>query len=94
MFYPTLQFIEFTYYKVDVFLIRRAVCVGGLGTWSSSSAGVLQVDARSGAAVARDSGTATVYYEIPGVLKTYREVCHTCFCPMRLHDVTADDGQA
>ncbi|KAM9856209.1 nuclear pore membrane glycoprotein 210 [Aulostomus maculatus] len=44
------------------------------GTWSSSANGVLQVDPKSGAAVARDSGTATVYYEIPGVLKTYREV--------------------
>ncbi|XP_037334069.2 nuclear pore membrane glycoprotein 210 [Pungitius pungitius] len=47
---------------------------GGHGSWSSSSTGVLQVDPRSGAAVARDSGTVTVYYEIPGVLKTYREV--------------------
>ncbi|XP_026223610.1 nuclear pore membrane glycoprotein 210 isoform X2 [Anabas testudineus] len=44
------------------------------GTWSSSANSVLQVDPKSGAAVARDSGTVTVYYEIPGVLKTYREV--------------------
>ncbi|XP_008286461.1 nuclear pore membrane glycoprotein 210 isoform X1 [Stegastes partitus] len=44
------------------------------GTWSSSANGVLQVDPKSGAAVARDSGTATVYYEIPGILKTYREI--------------------
>ncbi|KAM7404954.1 hypothetical protein PAMP_012253 [Pampus punctatissimus] len=44
------------------------------GTWSSSTNGVLQIDPKSGAAVARDSGTATVYYEIPGILKTYREV--------------------
>uniref|UniRef100_A0A7N6FI99 BIG2 domain-containing protein n=1 Tax=Anabas testudineus TaxID=64144 RepID=A0A7N6FI99_ANATE len=43
------------------------------GTWSSSANSVLQVDPKSGAAVARDSGTVTVYYEIPGVLKTYRE---------------------
>ncbi|XP_061591816.1 nuclear pore membrane glycoprotein 210 [Cololabis saira] len=47
---------------------------GVYGTWSSSANGVLEVDPKSGAAVARDSGTATVYYEIPGVLKTYREV--------------------
>ncbi|XP_068453673.1 nuclear pore membrane glycoprotein 210 isoform X2 [Clinocottus analis] len=47
---------------------------GGHGTWSSSANGVLQVDPKSGAAVARDSGTVSVYYEIPGVLKTYREV--------------------
>ncbi|KAM4737044.1 LOW QUALITY PROTEIN: nuclear pore membrane glycoprotein 210 [Anableps anableps] len=47
---------------------------GAYGMWSSSSSGVLQVDPKSGAAVARDSGTVTVYYEMPGVLKTYREV--------------------
>ncbi|XP_033825392.1 nuclear pore membrane glycoprotein 210 isoform X2 [Periophthalmus magnuspinnatus] len=44
------------------------------GTWSSSANGVLQVDPKSGAAVARDAGTVTVYYEIPGLVKTYREV--------------------
>ncbi|KAM7411620.1 hypothetical protein PAMA_021552 [Pampus argenteus] len=44
------------------------------GIWSSSTNGVLQIDPKSGAAVARDSGTATVYYEIHGILKTYREV--------------------
>nr|XP_015823657.2 nuclear pore membrane glycoprotein 210 isoform X1 [Nothobranchius furzeri] len=47
---------------------------GAYGAWSSSASGVLQVDPKSGAAVARDSGTVTVYYEIPGLLKTYREV--------------------
>uniref|UniRef100_A0A4W6ESR0 Nucleoporin 210 n=1 Tax=Lates calcarifer TaxID=8187 RepID=A0A4W6ESR0_LATCA len=49
---------------------------GTHGTWSSSANGVLQVDPKTGVAVARDSGTVTVYYEIPGVLKTYREVCY------------------
>uniref|UniRef100_A0A803YR07 Nucleoporin 210 n=1 Tax=Meleagris gallopavo TaxID=9103 RepID=A0A803YR07_MELGA len=44
------------------------------GTWSSSSNSVLQIDSKTGAAVARDSGVATVYYEIPGLLKTYREI--------------------
>uniref|UniRef100_UPI0037E7A905 nuclear pore membrane glycoprotein 210 n=1 Tax=Semicossyphus pulcher TaxID=241346 RepID=UPI0037E7A905 len=47
---------------------------GGDGTWSSSADGVLQVDPKSGAAVARGPGTATVYYEIAGFLKTYIEV--------------------
>ncbi|XP_072305024.1 nuclear pore membrane glycoprotein 210 [Eucyclogobius newberryi] len=47
---------------------------GVQGTWSSSSNGVLTVDSKSGAACARDAGTVTVYYEIPGLLKTYREV--------------------
>ncbi|NWU94769.1 PO210 protein, partial [Upupa epops] len=44
------------------------------GVWSSSLSSVLQVDSRTGVAVARDSGVATIYYEIPGLLKTYREV--------------------
>ncbi|KAM8829564.1 nuclear pore membrane glycoprotein 210 isoform 1-T1 [Synchiropus picturatus] len=47
---------------------------GAHGTWSSSDNGVLQVDPKSGAAVARNFGSVSVYYEIPGVLKTYREV--------------------
>ncbi|XP_061908725.1 nuclear pore membrane glycoprotein 210 isoform X1 [Entelurus aequoreus] len=47
---------------------------GGHGAWSSSANGVLQVDPKTGAAVARDSGTATVFYELAGVLKTYTEV--------------------
>uniref|UniRef100_A0A7M4FRR3 Nucleoporin 210 n=1 Tax=Crocodylus porosus TaxID=8502 RepID=A0A7M4FRR3_CROPO len=46
------------------------------GVWISSSNSVLQVDAKTGAAVARDSGVVSVYYEIPGLLKTYREVSH------------------
>ncbi|XP_066553883.1 nuclear pore membrane glycoprotein 210 [Amia ocellicauda] len=46
---------------------------GATGTWSSSGS-ILQVDPRTGAAVARDSGSVTIYYEIPGQLKTYREV--------------------
>lgn len=55
-------------------LTCSVLSTGVQGTWSSSSDSVLQVDPRSGAAIARDVGTATVYYEIPGVLKTYSEV--------------------
>ncbi|NWS71177.1 PO210 protein, partial [Crotophaga sulcirostris] len=44
------------------------------GTWSSSASSVLQVDSKTGVAVARDSGIVTVYYEIPGLFKTYREI--------------------
>ncbi|NXY23715.1 PO210 protein, partial [Atrichornis clamosus] len=44
------------------------------GVWSSSSSALLLVDAKTGVALARDSGVVTVYYEIPGLLKTYREV--------------------
>lgn len=52
------------------------VCVlpGPPGTWSSSLSSVLQVDPKTGAAVAREAGVVTIYYEIPGSLKTYREV--------------------
>lgn len=64
-----LYFSVFSYQKELLFFPA-----GVQGTWSSSSNGVLQVDPKSGAAVARDSGTVTVYYEIAGVLKTYREV--------------------
>uniref|UniRef100_A0A672RXZ7 Nucleoporin 210 n=1 Tax=Sinocyclocheilus grahami TaxID=75366 RepID=A0A672RXZ7_SINGR len=47
---------------------------GASGVWSSSSSALLEIDPRTGAAVARDKGTVTVYYEIPGQLSTYREV--------------------
>ena len=44
------------------------------GTWRSSASGVLEVDPKTGVAVARDVGSVTLYYEIPGQLSTYREV--------------------
>uniref|UniRef100_A0A8C2CNS6 Nucleoporin 210 n=1 Tax=Cyprinus carpio TaxID=7962 RepID=A0A8C2CNS6_CYPCA len=47
---------------------------GVSGVWSSSSSALLEIDPRTGAAVARDRGTVSVYYEIPGQLRTYREV--------------------
>ncbi|XP_075039219.1 nuclear pore membrane glycoprotein 210 [Mixophyes fleayi] len=47
---------------------------GLAGTWSSSSSSVLQIDPRTGAALAKDAGLVTVYYETPGLLKAYREV--------------------
>lgn len=50
-----------------------------VGTWRSSASGVLEVDPKSGVAVARDVGAVTVYYEIPGQLSTYREVKQ---CPL------------
>ncbi|XP_019732833.1 nuclear pore membrane glycoprotein 210 isoform X5 [Hippocampus comes] len=59
---------------VICFTAQLASQDGGHGIWSSSANAILQVDSTTGAAVARDSGAATVYYEIPGVLKTYREV--------------------
>ncbi|XP_069795905.1 nuclear pore membrane glycoprotein 210 isoform X2 [Narcine bancroftii] len=47
---------------------------GQLGVWSSSSNSILQVSPKTGTAVARDSGLVTIYYEIPGQFKTYREL--------------------
>uniref|UniRef100_A0A8C3NWH2 Nucleoporin 210 n=1 Tax=Cyanoderma ruficeps TaxID=181631 RepID=A0A8C3NWH2_9PASS len=54
-----------------------------LGMWSSSSSALLLVDSKTGVALARDSGVVTVYYEIPGLLKTYREVRH-CSLPAQV----------
>ncbi|XP_076874918.1 nuclear pore membrane glycoprotein 210 [Brachyhypopomus gauderio] len=47
---------------------------GVSGSWSSSSSAVLELHPKTGVAVAREKGVATVYYEIPGQLRTYREV--------------------
>lgn len=47
---------------------------GQLGVWSSSSSNILQISPKTGTAVARDSGLVTVYYDIPGHIKTYREL--------------------
>uniref|UniRef100_A0AAR2LXC3 BIG2 domain-containing protein n=1 Tax=Pygocentrus nattereri TaxID=42514 RepID=A0AAR2LXC3_PYGNA len=44
------------------------------GMWSSSSSATLEIHPKTGAAIARDVGTVTIYYEIPGQLRTYREV--------------------
>uniref|UniRef100_A0A8C4M9B7 Nucleoporin 210 n=1 Tax=Equus asinus asinus TaxID=83772 RepID=A0A8C4M9B7_EQUAS len=44
------------------------------GTWSSSANSILQIDPKTGVAVARDLGSATVYYEVAGHLRTYKEV--------------------
>ncbi|GCC21839.1 hypothetical protein chiPu_0000225 [Chiloscyllium punctatum] len=44
------------------------------GVWSSSSSNVLQINPKTGTAVARDSGSVTVFYEVPGHLKTYKEL--------------------
>lgn len=53
------------------------------GTWSSSASSVLHVDPKTGAAVARQAGSVTVYYEVAGHLRTYKEVGlgHTCLTP-------------
>ncbi|XP_006895925.1 PREDICTED: nuclear pore membrane glycoprotein 210-like isoform X2 [Elephantulus edwardii] len=47
---------------------------GEPGTWMISADNILQIDTVTGVGVARSPGTATVFYDIPGVVKTYREV--------------------
>ncbi|XP_045407447.1 nuclear pore membrane glycoprotein 210 isoform X2 [Lemur catta] len=44
------------------------------GTWSSSAHSILHVDPKTGVAVARDAGSVTVYYEVAGHLRTYKEI--------------------
>uniref|UniRef100_A0A8C3QCD3 Uncharacterized protein n=1 Tax=Geospiza parvula TaxID=87175 RepID=A0A8C3QCD3_GEOPR len=60
----------------DVLCLRTLLTAqeGLPGVWSSSSSALLLVDPKTGVALARDSGVVTVYYEIPGLLKTYREI--------------------
>uniref|UniRef100_A0A8C5ILC8 Nucleoporin 210 n=1 Tax=Junco hyemalis TaxID=40217 RepID=A0A8C5ILC8_JUNHY len=66
----------------DVLCLRTLLTAqeGLPGVWSSSSSALLLVDPKTGVALARDSGVVTVYYEVPGLLKTYREVRH-CSVP-------------
>ncbi|XP_019062054.1 nuclear pore membrane glycoprotein 210 isoform X3 [Fukomys damarensis] len=47
---------------------------GILGTWSSSATNILQVDPKMGVAIAQDVGPVTIYYEVAGHLRTYKEV--------------------
>ncbi|MEJ1279694.1 hypothetical protein NN561_010629 [Cricetulus griseus] len=51
------------------------ISLGGIsGTWSSSASSVLYIDPKTGVAMARDAGSVTVYYEITGHLKTFKEI--------------------
>ncbi|XP_013919450.1 PREDICTED: nuclear pore membrane glycoprotein 210-like [Thamnophis sirtalis] len=47
---------------------------GEPGTWQVSPGGLLEMDVARGAAFAKRPGKATVFHEIPGIVKTYREV--------------------
>ncbi|XP_006870531.1 PREDICTED: nuclear pore membrane glycoprotein 210 [Chrysochloris asiatica] len=52
------------------------------GTWSSSANSILHIDPKTGVAMARDVGSVTVYYEVAGHLRTYKEV--TVSVPARI----------
>ncbi|XP_059001679.1 nuclear pore membrane glycoprotein 210-like isoform X3 [Mustela lutreola] len=47
---------------------------GEPGIWMISADNILQADTGTGVGVARSPGIATVFHDIPGVVKTYREV--------------------
>uniref|UniRef100_A0A8C4J8N3 Nucleoporin 210 like n=1 Tax=Dromaius novaehollandiae TaxID=8790 RepID=A0A8C4J8N3_DRONO len=47
---------------------------GESGMWHISPSDMLEIDTVSGAAFVKNTGTATVFYDIPGIVKTYREV--------------------
>ncbi|VCW77111.1 unnamed protein product, partial [Gulo gulo] len=47
---------------------------GEPGIWMISADNILQTDTGTGVGVARSPGVATVFHDIPGVVKTYREV--------------------
>uniref|UniRef100_A0A8C3BL98 Nucleoporin 210 like n=1 Tax=Cairina moschata TaxID=8855 RepID=A0A8C3BL98_CAIMO len=48
--------------------------IGASGMWRISPSDMLDVDSVSGAALVRNTGTATIYHDIPGTGKTYGEV--------------------
>ncbi|XP_072277334.1 nuclear pore membrane glycoprotein 210 [Pyxicephalus adspersus] len=85
--YPSLQ-EEVVVGDVMCFTSTIASHKGLVGTWSSSSSSILQIDPRTGVALARDSGFVTVYYEIPGFLKSYREML--IHSPQKTHVVDAN----
>ncbi|XP_045640013.1 nuclear pore membrane glycoprotein 210-like [Ursus americanus] len=47
---------------------------GEPGIWMISADNILQTDTGTGVGMARSPGIATVFHDIPGVVKTYREV--------------------
>uniref|UniRef100_A0A8C6Z3F6 BIG2 domain-containing protein n=1 Tax=Nothoprocta perdicaria TaxID=30464 RepID=A0A8C6Z3F6_NOTPE len=47
---------------------------GEPGLWHISPRDVLEIDPVSGAAFVENTGTATIFYDIPGIERTYREV--------------------
>lgn len=55
-------------------LICDLFFIGEPGMWHISPSGILEMDSVSGAAFVKSPGTATVFHDIPGIGKTYREV--------------------
>ncbi|XP_067395378.1 nuclear pore membrane glycoprotein 210-like [Emydura macquarii macquarii] len=58
---------------------------GEPGLWQISPPGILETDSVSGAAFVRHAGTATIFHDIPGIVKTYREVVVNGSSRLSLH---------
>ncbi|XP_077177559.1 nuclear pore membrane glycoprotein 210-like [Paroedura picta] len=58
---------------------------GEAGTWQISPNEVLELDTMTGAAFAKNAGKATVFHDIPGIVKTYREVVVGSASRLSLH---------
>uniref|UniRef100_A0A8C5EXR3 Nucleoporin 210 like n=1 Tax=Gopherus evgoodei TaxID=1825980 RepID=A0A8C5EXR3_9SAUR len=58
---------------------------GEPGLWQVSPTGILEIDPLSGAAVVKNAGTATILHDIPGIVKTYREVVVNGSSRLSLH---------
>ncbi|KAM9592535.1 nuclear pore membrane glycoprotein 210 [Trichechus inunguis] len=77
---PVLQAISpellGTVWVGDILCLASAlISLEGLsGTWSSSANSILLIDPKTGVAVAQDVGSVTVYYEVAGHLRTYKEI--------------------
>uniref|UniRef100_A0A8D0G7H8 BIG2 domain-containing protein n=1 Tax=Sphenodon punctatus TaxID=8508 RepID=A0A8D0G7H8_SPHPU len=58
---------------------------GEPGLWQISPGGILEMDTLSGAAFAKNAGKTTIFHDIPGIVKTYREVVVSGFSRLSLH---------
>ncbi|XP_060109889.1 nuclear pore membrane glycoprotein 210-like [Heteronotia binoei] len=58
---------------------------GEAGTWHISLNDVLELDTTTGAAFAKNAGKTTVFHDIPGIVKTYREVFVSSSSELSLH---------
>uniref|UniRef100_A0A8D2L0P2 BIG2 domain-containing protein n=1 Tax=Varanus komodoensis TaxID=61221 RepID=A0A8D2L0P2_VARKO len=58
---------------------------GEPGTWQITPSNILKMDTVSGAAFAKNAGKATVFHDIPGIVKTYREVVVRGSSKLSLH---------
>nr|XP_020742988.1 nuclear pore membrane glycoprotein 210-like isoform X7 [Odocoileus virginianus texanus] len=55
-------------------LLKAGSIAGEPGMWMISADNILQTDIVTGVGVARSPGIATIFHDIPGLVKTYREV--------------------